>query len=450
MKRVHDSMRAAVAALLVGATGWALAAVSAEEAARLKGELTPLGGERAGNKDGSIPAWEGGYAKPPSPGVDPFKDDKPLLSINAKNAGQYEVKLTDGIKALLKKYPDSFRMDVYPTRRTAVAPQWVYDNTFKNATRSKLENGVLQGALGGVPFPIAKNGLEVIWNHQTRWRGAAVRYRPIQYQLTTDGKPVKVTDLQVDYQFPYYYQELTPEQFYKDAGGYYFQARLLTTAPAIRAGDAFAGHINVDPNKDEAWLYLTGQRRVRKLPNACCDTPNPNAGGILAFDEVETFTGRVDRFDWKLVGKQEMYIPYNNNRFNIVKNETDVLAAHHANPDHMRWELHRVWVIEATLKPDQRHQAVRSRYYCDEDTWICVLGDRWDAKGQLWKMTWGAPNVAPDIPAVAMVGFGFNDLLSGAAFVAGVAPAGHPGIEARKRWPETYFTPDALAGEGVR
>src|SRR5436190_22623328 len=157
--------------LLVGAVAAAIAlpslsAVSAEEAAKLKSELTPLGGEKAGNKEGTIPAWNGGYTTPvpgDKPGGrrgDPFKDDKPLFSITAKNMDQYADKLTDGTKAMLKKYPDSYRVDVYPTRRTAAAPQWVYDNTLKNATRAKLNGDLVEGAYGGIPFPVAKNGAE--------------------------------------------------------------------------------------------------------------------------------------------------------------------------------------------------------------------------------------------------------------------------------------------------
>ena len=449
----HVTLRAALLVALCGSAAGSIAAVSAEEASKLKSELMPLGGERAGNKDGSIPNWEGGYTgSHGGPRVDPFKDDKPLFSINAKNMAQYDAKLTDGLKALLKKYPDTFRLDVFKTRRTAAAPQWIYDNTLKNATRGKLENSILVGAFGGVPFPIPKTGEEVIWNHQVRWRGVATRSNPVNYQITADGRAVKLSDIQIDYQYPYYYQEMTPDQFYGPNAGAHTEARLLTTAPAIRAGDAFAGHLNVDPTKDEAWLYLTGQRRVRKLPNACCDTPNPNAGGAITFDETETFTGRIDRFDWKLLGKQEMYVPYNNNRLNTAKADAELLGTHFVNPDFMRWELHRVWVIEATLKPGQRHQAPRSRYYCDEDSWHCVLGDRWDAKGQLWKMTWGGTVAVGELPGVLMPQFGFYDLLTGAAFIAGVNSTGAqlPPYEIRKRFPETHFTSDALAGEGVR
>ncbi|MFD2883816.1 DUF1329 domain-containing protein [Pseudomonas lini] len=133
-----------VLTLTLAGMSLAQAAVSPEQAARLKTELTPLGGERAGNADGSIPPWNGGYTKV-APGykagdkrADPFAGEKPLYSIKASNMEQYASGLAEGTKLLLKKYPD-YRLDVYPTHRSAAAPQWVYDNTGKNATRATLD-----------------------------------------------------------------------------------------------------------------------------------------------------------------------------------------------------------------------------------------------------------------------------------------------------------------------
>ena len=206
----------AVLLSLIAATLPAQAAVSADEAAKLKTELTPFGAEKAGNKDGSIPAWTGGHTTPVAGDKaggtrgDPFKADKPLFSITAKNVEQYADKLADGSKALFKKYPD-YRIDVYPTRRSAAAPQWVYDNTFKNATRAKLNGDVPEGAYGGIPFPIPKTGAEVMWNHNLRWRAPSLNFSITQYQITADGKPVMTTDGNIDQQMPYYFQDGTLE-----------------------------------------------------------------------------------------------------------------------------------------------------------------------------------------------------------------------------------------------
>jgi len=446
MTKMHLSLLAAVAA-----TTFAHAGVGADEAAKLKTTLTPFGAEKAANKDGTIPAWEGGYTKPipgDKPGGrrgDPFKDDKPLFSISAKNVDQYADKLSDGVKAMFKKYPD-YRIDVYPTHRSAAAPQWVYDNTFKNATRAKLVGDFVEGAYGGIPFPIPKSGEEVMWNHLLRWRAPSLHFNVTHYQVTSDGRPVLTSDASADQQMPYYFLDGSPESFAKQND--YWLIRVLTTAPAIRAGEAITGRENIDGSKDQGWVYLTGQRRVRKLPNPCCDTPTPATAGVMTFDEIETWSGRLDRFDWKLSGKKEMFIPYNNNALFGVK-DADVVGKF-PNPDHVRWELHRVWVVDATLRAGARHQAPKGRYYVDEDTWMAALGDRWDANNQLWKTLWTYSAVVPDLPGVVSTSMGFNDLLSGTAFIGSLFGGKSAQYVVKSKIPDTTFTPDAMAGEGVR
>jgi hypothetical protein len=450
MKRIILAT-AALAAL--GTIAPAVAGVSAEEAAKLKGELTPLGAEKAGNKDGTIPAWTGGYStaipgdKPGGRRGDPFKDEKPLFSITGQNMAQYADKLSEGQQEMLKKYPD-WRIDVYRTHRTAAAPQWVYDNTFKNASRARLDGDVPRGSYGGIPFPIPKNGAEVIWNHLLRWRGTSVQLMSNMYQITADGKYVLTTDGVVDYQWAYYLPEGSPETFEKSRLPYW-QLRVLNYGPPIRAGEAITGGQKIEGN-DEAWVYLAGQRRVRKLPNPCCDTPTPAAAGVISFDEVGVWAGQIDRFDWKLVGKKEMFIPYNGNKLMQPKTDAEVLGKHGANPDHLRWELHRVWVIEATLRKGQRHQSPKSRYYCDEDTWLCTLGDRWDANNQLARTLYQVNFVAPDLPGTVAIASVAKDFLSGSAFFANVFNSKPGHYLLKPRYPDSHFTGDALAGGSVR
>jgi hypothetical protein len=287
---------------------------------------------------------------------------------------------------------------------------------------------------------------EVIANHLLRWRGEAWQTNFRGYVGTAAGQQVLSVQGLGNFQMPYYAKG-EPDKFTGD----FWSVRLLTEGPPVRAGEIITGRENVEHEKTATWVYLTGQRRVRKLPNACCDTPSPATSGLASFDETDVLTGRTDRFDWKLVGKKEMYIPYNANRMHTPLKDSDLLLAHHLNPDHIRWELHRVWVIDAALKPGQRHQAQRSRYYMDEDTWIAVLADRWDASGQLWKTLWAHPVVMPDLPATTtQQQWGFNDLVSGGWYASGVVNEQKTHYRIVPRRPDTYFTPEAMAGEGVR
>ncbi|MFL6633019.1 MAG: DUF1329 domain-containing protein [Massilia sp.] len=433
---------AAVAAAMAGTAG----AATPEEAAQLGKTLTPLGAEKAGNKDGSIPAWDGGLTRPAAGykaggrrDQDPYAGEKPLVSITAKNMDQYADKLTDGTKAMLKKYA-SYRIDVYPTHRTAAAPQWVVENTAKNATAAKLNDKQFPvGAFGGIPFPIPKNGAEAMWNHLLNWRGESIDFVDRAYLITSEGKPVMTVDAAAAQSMPYYYKDSSLDA----TGGNYWSIRLVNAGPPIRAGEAILGRLNLDAERDSSYVYLAGQRRTRKLPNACCDTPTPATAGVMSFDELNVFSGRLDRFDWKLLGKKDILIPYNTNR-SLAGKDLDLVGPHHLNPDMVRWELHRVWVVEANLKPGMRHVAPKGRYYLDEDTWTAVLGDRWDAKGQLWKTMWQLPVTMPDLPATTPITFGFYDLLSNTWFANLVMNEKPYQYKAVPRYPEATFSQDSL------
>ncbi len=359
---------AAVFATVFATSLSGFAAVTADEAAKLKSTLTPMGGEKAGNKDGSIPAWDGGYTKVPAgfkagdKRADPFPNEKPTLKITANNASQHADKLSDGVQARMKKYPDSFNLEIYPTHRTASAPQWVYDNSFKNATKAKTtHNGVsLEGAYGGVAFPIPKDGAEVMWNHLLRWRGESVEIPFRVWVGATNGKHTMAVAAKDDHQFPYYYKDGSGE---KGSDSEFLLLRQIQTEPSFKAGEQILlrDPLALGEKNRQAWQYLSGQRRVRRAPTIAFDTPDFVASGQNYFDEVFLFLGSLERYQWKLVGKKEIYVPYNNNRFLLAKTD-EVLDAHHLKSDKMRWELHRVWVVEATLAPGKRHVVPKKRF----------------------------------------------------------------------------------------
>lgn len=395
---------AIVAAIVLGSVhAPTFAAVTADEAVQLKSTLTPLGAEKAGNKDGTIPAWTGGYATP-IPGAsegrhpDPFASDKPRLSITSQNVGQHLDKLTEGTVAMLKKYP-SYRVDVFPTRRTAGAPQRVYDKTFAAATRAKLTPDGLsfEGAWDAVPFPIPKNGNEVIWNHMVRPRPASVDLGFSVFVGSPDGKRSLATKGDMHELSTYYQADGSPAKFNKVFQMYRFNA----TAPAFKAGEAVVAHESLDMSiEPQAWQYLVGQRRVRRAPTVSYDTPDFMASGANYFDEVYGLRSRLDRYNWKLIGKQEVYVPYNTNRFFDVGSEK-AFVPFHTNPDHVRWELHRVWVVEATLADGKRHAVPKRRFYVDEDSWAVLLADGYDAEGKLWRASQVFNMVVPEAESLS-------------------------------------------------
>ena len=443
-------------AAFLSASGPGLAAVSAEEAQRLKGALTPLGAERAGNADGSIPAWTGGASMVPAgyrsgePRADPFKDEKPTFSITSENFRIYSDKLPEGQKALFEKFPD-YRMDVYPTHRTAAAPQSVYDSIFANATRAAAApEGIaygVTGAVGGIPFPIPKNGAEVMWNHLLAFWGPAREDNIQNYLIASDGTLALSNEFHETVDFPYYYPGATPQSF----GDYYFLRREISDGPPGLAGRGYLvwESNNVARTPVQAWQYLPRERRVRKSPLLSYDTPTPDGGGIESFDDYYIFSGSPDRYDFKLLGKREMYVPYNNNRLHALP-VSAVAGPRHANPDALRYELHRVWVVDATLAPGKRHLTPHRRFYVDEDTWFAVYADAWDADGRLWKFSHGTMYLVPDLPAVVLGSEFIYDLQGGGYVFAFAFNNQRTSFTLTPPHNASDFAPETLAAQGTR
>ena len=371
--------------------GQAVAGSKPDQINRLSEDLTPMGSERAGNAEGTIPEWTGGITTPPAiykprdHHQNPFPEDKPLFRITGANYEEYGDQLSVGQKATFAKYPDTYYMDVYPSRRSASFPEHIYEMTAKNgATATLAENGEgVLNAAEGFPFPFPENAYELMWNHKLKYKGiGGVRYNT-QIAPTASGK-YSVTVIREELLGLYYKQGVTIEEI-DNILLYFFQE---VESPARLAGNILLVHetLNQQVTARQAWIYNPGQRRVRRAPNVAYDNPGTASDGLRTNDMTDMFNGAMDRFDWKVVGKKEMYIPYNSYAAHAEGvTYDDFVRPGHLNPELMRYELHRVWIVEADLKEGMRHINPKRTYYLDEDSYQIALIDHYDARLQLWR-----------------------------------------------------------------
>ncbi|HBN8626752.1 outer membrane lipoprotein-sorting protein [Pseudomonas aeruginosa] len=436
--------------------GSALAAVPAEQAAELGKRLTPLGAERAGNADGSIPEWTGGL--PTTAGskdgagflANPYAAEKPLFVIDAKNVDKYKDKLSAGQLAMFKRYPDSYRMPVYPSHRSVALPDEIYRSASYNAQHTQMVNdgNGLSDFQSAYPFPIPQSGSEVIWNHTTRYRGGSVKRISVQATPDAGGG---FTPVRFNLQFAYrdQFKDFDPAK----PGNVLFYYKEAVTAPARLAGDVLLVHETIDQVAEprQAWIYNAGQRRVRRAPQVAYDGPYPASEGLRVGDNFDMFNGAQDRYDWKLVGKREMYVPYNAYRLDDPKLKyEDIIKPGHLNPDFTRYELHRVWQVEATLKPGARHIYAKRVYFVDEDSWQILLGDHYDARGNLWRVAEGHMEQLYDVKVPWLAVDTLYDLQSGRYIASGMRNEESKAIEFGIKTVAADFTPTALRKDGVR
>lgn len=432
----------------------ATAEITAEEAARLGKDLTPLGAEKAANADGTIPAWTGGITSPPAgykPGdhhPDPFASDSVLFTITGKDVAKYADKLTAGHKALLEAYP-TYKMKVYPTRRSASYPQRIYDATKKISQTAKIVEGGdgITGAVMGIPFPIPKQGVEVLWNHLTRFRSDVAARKTGQAVPTRDGAYTMVV-FEDEFNVVYSQEGQTEESLANKL--LYFKQKVV--APARLAGGVLLVHetLNQVSEPRSAWLYNPGQRRVRRAPNVAYDNPGTASDGMRTSDQFDMFNGAPDRYDWKLVGKKELYVPYNNYALHSDKLKyDDIIRPLHVNPEHLRYELHRVWVVDATIKDGTSHLYKRRTLYFDEDSWQILAVDQYDKRDQLWRVSEGFVINYYDVPMLWTTLEVHTDLQAGRYLAIGLDNEYDMYSFDIERTLEDY-TPAALRREGIR
>ena len=433
----------------------ASAQLTASELAKLGTTLTPMGAEKAGNAAGTIPAWDGGITRPVAGYKeggwypDPYAGDKPLFTIDAKNMDQYRDHLTPGAMAMMRKYPD-YKMVVYPTRRSASYPACNYQETKECAAKAKLApggNGV-DGCTGGVPFPEPKNGNEAIWNSLLHYKGNTYGLDWDQAAVTRGGDYALVK-FKYEYDFQYGNCSIPPDKREPNLILNYLQE---TTAPARLAGYILLVHETVNQVKEprSAWTYNPGQRRVRLAPNVAYDNPGTAADGLRTNDDFGMYNGATDRYDWTLVGKKEIYVPYNSYELDNPKYKySDILKPGHINQDLARYELHRVWVVDSKLKPGVSHIYSRRTFYIDEDSWGIVAIDAYDSRGELWRYAeqhnYNWYNVPMWYAGIEV----HNDLQSGRYIAMGLRNEERRVYEPLKRTAGDY-TPEALRGIGTR
>lgn len=440
----------------------AQAKVSQSEAAKLGVQLTPMGAEKAGNASGSIPAWTGSmYGLPAGLSYggsgtvypDPYGDEKPLFTITAQNMDKYEEKLSEGQLAMLQRYPATYRIPVYRSHRDGRFNSLVEQRTAWNAVNTILVNGVdgMQNFTGAAPFPIPKNGAEAIWN------GRINHSHGTMDALLDDVAvyPNNTKSMRRQRQFADYAYALNSNKIgdtERQIGVNAATIHVVVELPAREKGKMTIVHEAVDQvrHSRNAWVYLPGSRRVRRAPTVGYDTPD-GPGGLVTVDDTLGFNGAMDRYEWVLVGKKEIYIPYHSYKFDDpnVKYD-DLLPAYHANPDYMRYEEHRVWVIEARLRPGARHIYAKRRFYLDEDSWQIVMLESFDGRGDLWRV--GLLNTLYDFHLKAYIARAqvFHDLQSGAYVAIRLVNETRPtdfSVEARGF---KYYTPQNLRKMGTR
>jgi len=424
-------------------------------------ELTPIGAIRAGNAEGTIPEWKyepipvpPGF-KPGDHHPDPFSGDKILFTITKENYKQYADKLTPGQLKLFEVIP-GYKMNIYPSRRSAVYEERFYTAALANAKSAEIvvsgnQIGFKNAAISW-PFPIPKNGEEAIANALTRPLPTWINFWDNTAATTANGG-YEINKLSVQIHWKYGDPANTIENFDPSAPGTGYGYFQTITAPVKQAGQALLAHdpITYTKNLRQAWQYNPGQRRVKRAPQINYAYPFPGSSGLMTVDSGYGYNGPNDRFEWKLEGRVEKYVPYNSYKLHSGDTKiADIITKEgRLNQDLPRYELHRVWKLTGKLREGTSHIYGYRELFLDEDSWWVLLADNYDRRGELWRPIELHIVNLYDAQTVFYTLLDSYDLQSGRMMFMGLDNE-DPGPDMSWRADDSYFTPGSIRAQGTR
>ncbi len=409
--------------------------------------LTPFGAEYGGNADGSIPEWQGGNRNAPDLDVT-LRESQLLYKVDAKNLGKYKDVLPEGLVKLISRYPNSMKVNVYPTYRTAYYPEWVYGFAKKNITASNEINNTVTGAYPAPPFIHTNQGNRLVWNHLLTYKGVYTELRTREVTRRDTNKYVTFNST-ISLYLSYYDRERGPSDI--DQPYIYYLSKIRS--PSRYAGGILLLHeqVNASLRPRQGWVYLPGQRRVMRIPGVDFDSPMQLSESVRFADEINLFNGSIDHYNWRTIGKKELVIPYNNIILSDKISRSDLedkhlMTKHHLAPHFLRYEKHRVWVVEGRLKTGKRHAYKKRRFYIDEDSWLIMLAENYDKNDELWRVSISYSKQYHQLPGVFSVADTFHDLKESVYFFQGIENL----TSKQELPPKASFMPSALRRNAIR
>ena len=344
--------------------------------------MTAVGAEAAASNDRVVPAYSEGLRRfaerrRPKRGErldHPFAADAPLFTVDRNSMKAHSALLSEGHKHLLRQHA-RYRMAVYPSRRSVSFPSVIEQASLANEMSARLVDAdEIAGVHMGVPFRRPKTGVEVIWNHRLRYRGQANDW------VYNRGVRHESGDLEINqarWKFLAHYNRVTStSQTARD--DLIYQALLLIEPAEEYPQFQIVAHEALSPGvtRRKLWGNISPRSKTTLIPG------DNDALGIFSRkirfgDMFDVFSGITDAYVYKLIGKREMIVPYNAFAFSVdvgLRPE-DVLTPDHPNPDFARYEHHRVWVVEASLRQGKGHTFDRRVFYVDEDSWAILMVD---------------------------------------------------------------------------
>ncbi len=145
-----------------------------------------------------------------------------------------------------------------------------------------------------------------------------------------------------------------------------------------------------DLRRDDAWLYLGFQRRVRRL--ATGQVTDSFLGSDLMIEDFEGYNGRISDMNWTYTGTTNTLLPfYRHNELELSNDHVESdgyqfveMVGKGGCFPRISWELRKAFILESK-SVESNHPIGRRVHYVDAQTFTLPRTLIYDRKGDLWK-----------------------------------------------------------------
>lgn len=325
---------------------------------------------------------------------------EPGVVINQGNVDQYQ----DILDEFLFRYVKNGWVELQtgptfslPTHQNYIAA------TKANADGVSLSpEGTLVNFVAGRPFPQEPDasdpeaGLKLVWNFQRGFNaGDSETIKPF-YWTFRNGKTGK-TERQIRFHWRFlnwkHRTVFDPKPDIEPNPGQIFRSIYGTVLEPFDLANTqlLIQRYEDDLKRDDGWLYVGFQRRVRRL--AVGQITDAFLGSDAMIEDFEGYNGRISDYTWEYKGTKNILTPF-------VKHEESTLDSEPKNdPDGFRfiamggrgncyplvkWQLRKTYVVEGRPK-DKNHPLSKRVFYIDAETMTFPVVQVFDKKGDPWK-----------------------------------------------------------------
>ncbi|HIF17598.1 MAG TPA: DUF1329 domain-containing protein [Cycloclasticus sp.] len=323
----------------------------------------------------------------------------PGTLINDSNVSQYSDFIDASVIDLIRKKDLVINVSEYfdIQQNTVFLKQ---TKLFEGAAQVEAGTGRLLNYQGGLPFteepslndPLA--GLKIAWNMRYAYGGDTSIVDPFIWEyrdMNNDKIERTISFIGMTLRYKYRTTISPTPNLPKNPAGIFNGIYLLAKQPFdIKNTQLLVHRLEDDSARERSWLYLSVQRRVRRLPAG--QTTDAFLGSDIMIEDFLGYNGRIKDMRWRYLGTKEVLTPFYKHDKLLRPSNLDESTYYfgdfhgkgHCFPN-VSWQLRKTYLLEAVPNIDN-HPLSKRVFYIDAQTHIAIAGSNYDRNGQIWRV----------------------------------------------------------------